>query len=156
MGEAQSQPKLQQMVAKLKKRQQEEVELRAKADGTNREAEVAQAKKGVQTAQRDVKDEHGRIYQKVMAEHERYMERAVRYKSLRYNWELAKAGRPQEITGARLRDGRVTSNKRRVLAEVAGSTTRGSRVSARSDRLWSGRCHGCSHRKNARPYTIAE
>ena len=56
-----------------------------------------------------------------MAEHERYMERAVPYKSLRYIRELAEAGRPQEIRAVRLQDGRVTGNKRQVLEEVAQS-----------------------------------
>ena len=41
--EAQTQPKLQQLVAKRKKRQQEEVDMRLKAEGTDWEAEVAQA-----------------------------------------------------------------------------------------------------------------
>ena len=68
-----------------------------------------------------MKSEHERIYQKVVAEHERYMERAVPYKSLRYIRELVEAGRPQEIQAVRLQDGRVTGNKLQVLEEVAQS-----------------------------------
>ena len=41
-----------------------------------------------------MEEEHERIYQKVVAEHERYMERAVPYKSLRYIRELAEAEKP--------------------------------------------------------------
>ena len=65
-----------------------------------------------------------RIYQKVVAEHERYIERAVPYKSLRYIRELAEAGQPQEIRAVRLQDGRVKGNKREVLEEVAQSFRR--------------------------------
>ena len=96
-GESQAQPKLQPLVATLKKRQQVEAEARAQAEGAEWQAEVAQAEKRVQAARRAVEDEHERVYQKVVAEHERYMERAVPYKSLRYIRELAEAGRPQEI-----------------------------------------------------------
>ena len=63
-------------------------------------------------------------YQKVVAEHERNMERAVPYKSLRYIREVAEAGKPQEIQAVRLQDGRLTSNKREVLEEVAQSFRR--------------------------------
>ena len=66
-----------------------------------------------------MEEEHGRIYQKVVAEHERYMQRAVPYKSLRYIRELAEAGKPQEIRAVRLQDGSVTGNKREVMEEVA-------------------------------------
>ena len=71
-----------------------------------------------------MEDEYERIYQKVVADHERYMERAVPYMSLRYIRELAEAGRPQEIRAVRLQDGRVTSNKRAVLEEVEQSFRR--------------------------------
>ena len=71
-----------------------------------------------------MEEEHERIYQKVVAEHERYMERAVQYKSLRYIRELAEAGKPQEIQAVRLQDGRVRGNKREVLEEVAQSFRR--------------------------------
>ena len=94
VGEAQTHPKLQQLVAELKKRQQEEVEVRAKAEGTDGEAEVAQAKK------RAVEGKHGRIYQSVVAKRERHMERAVRYQSLRYIRDLDEAGQPQDEVGA--------------------------------------------------------
>ena len=60
----------------------------------------------------------------MVAEHVRYMEGAVPYKSLRYIRELAEAGRPQEILSVRLQDGRVTGNKREVLEEVAQSFRR--------------------------------
>ena len=118
-GESQAQPKLQRLVATLRKRQQEEVEARAQAEGAEWQAEVAHAKKRVQAARRAVEDEHERAYQKVVAEHERYMERAVPYKSLRYIRELAEAGRPQEIWAVRLQDGRVTGNKQEVLEDAA-------------------------------------
>ena len=124
VGESQAQPKLQRLVATLRKRQQEEVEGRAQAEGAEWQAEVAQAKKWVQAAQRAVEDEHERMYQKVVAEHERYMEGAVPYKSLRYIRELAEAGRPQEVRAVRLQNGRVTGNKREVLEEVAQSFRR--------------------------------
>ena len=94
VGESQAQPKLQRLVATLRKRQQEEVEARAQTEAAVWQEEVARAKKRVQAARRAVEDEHERIYQKVVAEHERYMERAVPYKSLRYIRELAVAGRP--------------------------------------------------------------
>ena len=121
MGESQAQPKLQQLVATVRKRQQEEVEARVRAEGAVWQEEVAQAKKREQAARRAVKDEHEGIYQKVVAEHERYIERAVPYKSLRYNRESAEAGRPQEIRAVRLQDGEVTGNKREVLEEVVQS-----------------------------------
>ena len=124
MGESQAQPKLQRLVATLRKRQQEEVDTRAQAEGAEWQAEVAQAKKRVQAARRAVEDEHERIYQKVVAEHERYMEGAVPYKSLRYIWEVAEAGQPLEIRAVRLQDGRVTGNKWEVLEEVAQSLRR--------------------------------
>ena len=82
-------------MATLRKRQQEEVEARAREEGTEWQTEVTQAKKRVRTARRAVEEEHERIYQKVVAEHERYMERAVPYKSLRYIRELAEAGKPK-------------------------------------------------------------
>ena len=68
-----------------------------------------------------MEDEYDKVYQKVLAEHERYMERAVPYKSLRYIRQLAKAGQPQEIRAVRLQDGRVTGKKQEVLEEVAES-----------------------------------
>ena len=71
-----------------------------------------------------MEEENERIYQKVVAEHERYMERTVPYKSLRYIRELAEAGKPQEIRAVRLQDGRVTGNKGEVLEEVAQSFRR--------------------------------
>ena len=71
-----------------------------------------------------MEEEHERIYQKVVAEHERYMERAVPYKSLRYIRELAEAGKPQKIQAVRLQCGRVTGNKKEVLEEVAQSFRR--------------------------------
>ena len=118
VGESQAQPKLQRLVATLRKRQQEEVEARAQAEGAGWQEEVAQAKTRVQATRRAVEGEHERIYQKVVAEHERYMERAVPYKSLRYIRELAEAGRPQGIRAVRLQDGRVTGNKQEELEEV--------------------------------------
>ena len=124
VGVLQAQPKLQRLVATLRKRQQEEIEARAQAEAAEWQAEVAQAKKRVQAARRAVEDEHERIYQKVVAEHERYMERAVPYKSLRYIRELAEAGRPQEIRVVRLQDRMVTGNEREVLEEVAQSFRR--------------------------------
>ena len=60
----------------------------------------------------------------MVAEHERYMERAVPYKSLRYIRELAEAGKPKEIRAVRLQCGRVTGNKKEVLEEVAQSSRR--------------------------------
>ena len=71
-----------------------------------------------------MEEEHERIYQKVVVEHERYMERAVPYKSLRYIRDLAEAGKPQEIRAMRVQDGRVTGNKQEVLGEVAQSFRR--------------------------------
>ena len=67
VGESQAQPKLQRLVATLRKRQQEEVKTRAQAGGAEWQAEVAHAKKRVQAARRAVEDEHERIYQKVVA-----------------------------------------------------------------------------------------
>ena len=122
--ESQAQPKLQRLVATLRKRQHEEVEARARDKGAEWQTEVTQAKKKVQTARRAVEEEQKRIYQKVLAEHERYMERAVPYKSLRYIRELAEAGKPQEIRAVRLQCGRVTGNKKEVLEEVAQSFRR--------------------------------
>ena len=124
VGEPQAQPQLQRLVATQKKWQQEEVQARAQAEGAEWQEEAAQAKKRVQTARRAVEDEHEKIYQTVVAEHERYMERVVPYKSLRYIWELAEAGRPQEIRAVRLQDGRNTSNKQEVLEEVAQNLRR--------------------------------
>ena len=91
-GESQAQPKLQRLVATLRKRQHEEVEARAREEGAEWQTEVTQATKRVRTARKAVEEEHERIYQKVVAEHERYMERAVPYKLLRYIRELAQAG----------------------------------------------------------------
>ena len=71
-----------------------------------------------------MEEEYERIYQRVVAEHERYMERAVPCKSLRYIIELAEAGKPQEIRAVRLQDGRVTGKKRELLEEVAQSFRR--------------------------------
>ena len=124
VGGSQAQPKLQRLIATLRKRQQEEVEARAQAEGAEWQAEVAQAKRRVQVARRPVEDEHERKYQKVVAEHERYMEEAVPYRSLRYIRELAEAGRTQETRAVRLRDGRVRGNKREVLEELAQSFSR--------------------------------
>ena len=124
VGESHARPKLIRLVATLRKRQQEEVEARAQAEGAERQGEVTQARKRVQAARRAVQDEHERIYQKVVAEHERYMERPVLYKSLRYIRELAEAGRPQEMRAVRLQSCRVTGNKREVLEEVAQSFRR--------------------------------
>ena len=123
-GESQAQPKLQRLVPTLRKRQHEEVKARAQEEETEWQTEVTQAKKRVRTARRAVEEEHERIYQKVVAEHERYMERAVPYKSLRYIKELAEAGKPKEIRAVRLQCGRVTGNKKEVLEEVAQSFRR--------------------------------
>ena len=123
-GELQAQPKLQRLIATLRERQHEEVEARAQAEGDEWQTEVTQSKKRVRAVRRAVEEEHGRIYQKVVAEHERYMERALPYKSLRYIRELVGAGKPQEIRAVRLQDGRVTGNKREVLEEVAQSLRR--------------------------------
>ena len=71
-----------------------------------------------------MEEEHERVYQQVVVEHERYMGRAVLYKSLRYVRRLAEAGKPQEIRAVRLQDGRVTDNKREVLEEVTQSFQR--------------------------------
>ena len=90
----QAQPKLQRLIATLRKQLQEEVGARAQAEGAEWQAEVAQAMKRVQAAMRAVEDEQETVYQKVVAEHEQYMERAVPYKSLRYIKELMEAGSP--------------------------------------------------------------
>ena len=95
VGESQTQPKLQQLVATMRKWQQEGVEARAQTEGAELKEEVARAKNRVQAARRAVEDEHQRVYQQVVAEHEPYMGRPVPYKSLRYIWELAEAGQPQ-------------------------------------------------------------
>ena len=116
---SQAHSKLQRLVATLRKRQQEEVQVRELTEGAVWHEKVAQANKRVQAARRTVEDEHERIWQKVVAEHERYMERAVPYKALRYIRQLAEAGRLQEIRAVRLQDGRVTGNKLEVLEEVA-------------------------------------
>ena len=71
-----------------------------------------------------MEDDPERGYQKVVAGHERYMESAVPYKSLRYIQELAEAGQPQEIWAVRLLYGRVTGTKREVLEAVAESFRR--------------------------------
>ena len=123
-GETQAQPKLQRLVATLRKRQHGEVEARAQEEGAEWQTEVAQAKKRVRAARRAVEEEHERIYQKIVAQHERYMESAMPYKSLRYIRELAEAGKPQEIRAVRLQDGKVTGNIREVLEEVAQSFRR--------------------------------
>ena len=75
-GESQAQPKLQRLVATLKKRQPEEVEARAQAEEVEWQTEVTQANKRVRAARRAVEEEHERIYQKLVAEYKRYMERA--------------------------------------------------------------------------------
>ena len=135
-GESQAQPKLQRLVATLRKRQHEEIEARAQAERAEWQTEVTQANKRVRAARRAVEEEHERIYQKVVAEHERYMERAVPYKSLRHIKELEEAGKPQEISAVRLQDGRVTGKNgkcwRKWHRASGGSTTRGSRSSAES------------------------
>ena len=120
-GDSPPQPKLPRLVATLRKRQQEEVQGRAQTEGAVWKEEVARAKKRVQVARRAVEDEHERVYQKVVADHERYMERAVPYKSLRYIWELPEDGQPQMIRAVRLQDGRVTGKTREVLEEVVES-----------------------------------
>ena len=120
-GESQAQPTLQRLVATLRNWQQEEVEARAREEGTEWQTEVTQAKKRVRTARRAVEEEHERIYQKLVAEHERYTERAVPYKSLRYIREVAEAGKPKEIRAVRLEE---CWRRWRVSG---GSTTRGSR-----------------------------
>ena len=66
-GESQAQPKLQPLVATLRKRQHEEVEARAQAEGAEWQTEVTQAKKRVQAARRALEEEHERIYQRVVA-----------------------------------------------------------------------------------------
>ena len=121
VGESQAPPKLQRLVATLTKRQQEEVEVRAQTKGAVRQEQVVPAKKRVQAARRAVEDVHERTYQKVVAEHERYMESVVPYKALRYIRELQEAGWPQEIGAVGLQDGRVTGHKREVLQKVAES-----------------------------------
>ena len=124
VGESQAQPKLQRLIATLRKRLREEIDTRAQAEGSEWQADVAKAKKRVQAARRAVGDEHERTNQRVVAEHELYMGRAVPYKWLRYSRELAEAGRPQEIWAVRLHYGRVTGNKQEVLEEVAQSFRR--------------------------------
>ena len=121
VGESQAQPKLQRVVATLRKRQQEKVEARAQTEGAVWQEEVAWAKMRVQGARRAVENEHESVYQKVVAEHEWCLERAVPYKTLRYIQELAEAGRPQEIRAVRLRDGRAPGNRQEVLEEEAKS-----------------------------------
>ena len=121
VGEAHAQSNLKKLVARLNRRQHEEVEAHATAQGSGWVAEIKGAKKRVQEAKREVEDEHECIYSRGVAEHERYMERVVPYKSLRYIRELAEAGRPHEMKAVRLPDGRVTGNKREVLAAVAES-----------------------------------
>ena len=123
-GESQAQPKLQGLVATLRKQQHEEVEARARGEGAEWQTEVTQAKKRVRTARSAVEEEDERIYQKVVAEHERYMERAVPYKLLRYIRELAEAGKLQEIRAVKLQGGQVTGSKKEVLEEVAQSFRR--------------------------------
>ena len=66
-GESQAQPKLQRLVATLRKRQHEELEARAQEEGAEWQTEVTQAKKRVRAARRAVEEEHERIYQKVGA-----------------------------------------------------------------------------------------
>ena len=105
-GESQAQLKLQRLVATLRKRQHEEVEGMAQEERAEWQTEMTQAKKRVGTARRAVEEENERIYHKVVAEHERYMERAVPYKSLRYIRELAEAGKPQDIRAVGLQGGR--------------------------------------------------
>ena len=124
VGGSQTERKLQRLVVKLMKRQQEEVGAISQAEGAEWKEKVARAKKRVQVARRAVEDEHGRVYQKVVAEHETYMERVVPYKSLRDIRELAEAGQPQEIRAVRLPDGRVKGNKREVLEAVEESFQR--------------------------------
>ena len=68
-----------------------------------------------------MEDEHERIYQKVVPEHEQYLDSAVPYKALRYIRELTETGRPRKIRALRLQDGRVSGNKREVLEEEAQS-----------------------------------
>ena len=50
MLESQAQPKLQRLVAALRKRQQEELKAGAQAECAEWQAEVAQAKRGMQVA----------------------------------------------------------------------------------------------------------
>ena len=71
-----------------------------------------------------MEDEHGRIYQNVVAEHEPYMERAVLHRSLWYICQLSEAGRPKDIRAERLQDDRVRGNKHEILAAVAESFQR--------------------------------
>ena len=52
------------------------------------------------------------------------MERAVPYNSLRYIWELAAAGKRQEITPVRPPHRRITGNKQKVVAAEAESIRR--------------------------------
>ena len=158
-GESQAQPKLQRLVATLRKRHQEEVEARAREDGAEWQTEVTQVKKRVRTARRAVEEENERIYQNVVAEHERYMERAVLYKSLRYIRELSEAGKPQEIRAVTLQCGRVTGNKKEMPEEVAQSFRRQhnqgqQELSVITRRMVRG-YGGCSRRSRARTYTAA-
>ena len=60
-GQSQAQPKLQRLVATLRKRHHVEVEARAREEGAEWQTEVTQAKKRVRTARRAVEEEHERI-----------------------------------------------------------------------------------------------
>ena len=71
---SQAHPKLQRLVATLRKRQQEEVEARAQTEGTVWQEEVAREKKRVRVVRRAVHDVQERVYQKVVAEQEWYLE----------------------------------------------------------------------------------
>ena len=75
-GESQAQPKLQRLLATLRKGQQEEVEARAGTEGAVWQEEVPRGEKRVRVARRAVEDVHESVYQKVLAEHERYIEGA--------------------------------------------------------------------------------
>ena len=99
VGESQTQPKLQRLVATLRKRQQEEVEARVKAEGWGWQEKVTQAEKTVQAARRAVEDEHWKIYRKVVAEHERYMERTMPYKTRAHGGWKAAGDPGSETTG---------------------------------------------------------
>ena len=61
-GGSQAQPKLQRLVATLRKRQHEEVEARPQEEEAEWRTEVTPAKKRVQTARRAVEEDHERIY----------------------------------------------------------------------------------------------
>ena len=63
-GGSQAQPKLQRLVASLRKRQHGEVEARAQEEGAEWQTEVTHAKKRMGTARRAVEEEHERIYQR--------------------------------------------------------------------------------------------